>query len=100
MVKIIEHKNGMFTILKDGKKVNVGEEYVEIYKKLSGVNKYERFKEFNRLVKTGQIKSLSEYNQTEIAFMFGISRERVRQIEDMAIRKMKHPLVAKKIKRI
>lgn len=34
----------------------------------------------------------------EIAKMMGITRERVRQIEQMALKKIKHPKISKKLR--
>jgi len=39
-----------------------------------------------------------DYTLEEIARYFGISKERVRQIEKAAIRKLKRPEVAKKLR--
>lgn len=38
------------------------------------------------------------YSLEEIAQKLGISRERVRQIEQMALKKLKHPKISKKLK--
>jgi len=38
------------------------------------------------------------YNITEIGFLMGISRERVRQIESSALKKLKHPKVGRVLK--
>lgn len=38
------------------------------------------------------------YSLQEIADKLGIPRERVRQIEKMALKKLKHPKVSKKLK--
>lgn len=40
----------------------------------------------------------SEYTLDEIAQILGLTRERVRQIERTALKKMKHPEVSKKLR--
>ena len=45
---------------------------------------------------TQQIKG--DMTLDEIAKMFGITRERVRQIEQMAIKKLKHPRSSKQLR--
>ena len=43
-------------------------------------------------------KAQDDLTLEEIAKMMGITRERVRQIEQMAIKKLKHPKASKKLK--
>ena len=40
----------------------------------------------------------TEYTLDEIAKILGLTRERVRQIERMALKKLKHPDVSKKLR--
>ena len=40
----------------------------------------------------------SEYTLDEIAQILGLTRERVRQIERTALKKIKHPKVSKKLR--
>jgi RNA polymerase primary sigma factor len=42
--------------------------------------------------------SSSEFTLDEIARILGLSRERVRQIERAALKKLKHPSVSKKLR--
>jgi len=40
----------------------------------------------------------SEYSLEEVAKVLGITKERVRQIEQMAIKKLKHPKVSRELR--
>jgi len=44
------------------------------------------------------IEHQHEYTLDEIAKKLGITRERVRQIEKQAIKKIRHPVVGKKLR--
>lgn len=44
------------------------------------------------------LKSQGDFTLEEIAKIMGITRERVRQIEQMAIKKLKHPKASKNLR--
>jgi len=53
-------------------------------------------------------KLMEEINKThcvdltleEIAYVFGVSRERIRQIETVALKKLRHPKAARELRKI
>ncbi len=51
-----------------------------------------------RIIKEEDSQNWRDYTLQEIADRFGISRERVRQIESSAIKKLKHPKVGLTLK--
>jgi RNA polymerase primary sigma factor len=44
------------------------------------------------------IKSFGDFTLQEIADKLNISKERVRQIEQMALKKLKHPKISKELR--
>ena len=44
------------------------------------------------------VKKYGDYTLEEIAKTLGITRERVRQIEQMAIKKLKHPNISRELR--
>lgn len=74
--------------------------FMEFYKLLSRYPKIERAYVINRLYKEGKAPcdNARGYTLQEIALLIGVSKERARQIEQQAIRKLTHPAVARKLR--
>ncbi len=96
MLHFIETDGGY--IVKE-KNLKVSPCFKEVYECLMHLKPHERYKEYVRLYKEDQIPCKGvQFTLDEIALLYGISKERVRQIEEMGKRKLKHPKVAKKLK--
>ena len=66
---------------------------------VSGLSKEKRAKAISEyLEKNPECKH--GYTLQEIADLLGITRERVRQIEEMAMKKLKHPRVGKRLREL
>ena len=72
-----------------GKELALEKEYLRVYEKQKIINHIEN--------KTGQ-NARGVYTLAEIGQIFGLTRERVRQIQSSAEKVLKHPNVAKKLK--
>jgi RNA polymerase primary sigma factor len=46
----------------------------------------------------GLDRSGKEHTLEEISHLFGVTRERIRQIESKALNKLRHPAIAQKLK--
>ena len=73
--------------------------YKKLKEAVSGLSKDERAKAINEhLEKNPECKH--DYTLQEIADLLGVTRERVRQIEEMAMKKLKHPKAGKRLREL
>ena len=92
-------KNNKIYFVRNSQKIEVSPCFKELYEKLQKIPSEERSKEFNKLIKQKDpCATAGEYTLQEIGLLFNISKERVRQIHDTAIKKLKHPKNAKKLR--
>ena len=98
MSKFIQEGNKIYFI-QDDKRIEVSPCFKELYEKLEKFPIEQRGKEFDKLVKAKDPCAIAgEYILQEISILFNISKERVRQIHDSALKKLKHPKNAKKLR--
>jgi len=74
--------------------------FMEFLEILSKYPKVERAAVINKLYKEGKApcNNAKGYTLQEIALLIGVSKERARQLEQQALRKLSHPEVARKLK--
>jgi RNA polymerase primary sigma factor len=93
------NENNKVYFIDKGKKIEVSPCFKELYEKLQKTPIDQRSQEFNKLIKLKDpCATAGEYTLQEISLLFNISKERVRQIHDVAIKKLKHPKNAKKLR--
>ena len=61
-------------------------------KRRANKNKTSISEEFNKMAKNGELKDTCYFTLEECSYLLDISRERVRQIETAAIKKLKHTI--------
>ncbi len=73
--------------------------FKELYEMMMHIKPHERFGEYLRLYHTDQLPCKgAQYTLDEIALLYGISKERVRQIEETGKKKLRHPKLSKKLR--
>ncbi len=73
--------------------------FKELYEKLKHIIPHKRFAEYLRLHKEAKLPCMgAQYTLDEIALLYGISKESVRQIEAKSKKKLKHPKLSNKLR--